>query len=38
MVSDLGYHEEYVIKSLEKNELNHATAIYYLFSNYENVK
>ena len=38
MVSDLGYDEEYVIKSLEKNELNHATAIYYLFSNYENVK
>ena len=38
MVSDLGYNEEYVIKSLEKNELNHATAIYYLFSNYENVK
>ena len=38
MVSDLGYNEEYVIKCLEKNELNHATAIYYLFSNYENVK
>ena len=38
MVSDLGYDDEYVIKSLEKNELNHATAIYYLFSNYENVK
>ena len=28
MVSDLGYNEEYVIKCLEKNELNHATAIY----------
>ena len=38
MVSDLGYDEEYVTKSLEKNQLNHATAIYYLFSNYENVK
>ena len=38
MVSELGYDEEYVFKSLEKNELNHATAIYYLFSNYENVK
>ena len=38
MVNELGYDEEYVIKSLEKNELNHATAIYYLFSNYENVK
>ena len=38
MVSDLGYDEEYVTKCLEKNELNHATAIYYLFSNYENVK
>ena len=38
MVSDLGYDEEYVTKCLEKNQLNHATAIYYLFSNYENVK
>ena len=38
MVSDLGYDEEYITKCLEKNELNHATAIYYLFSNYENVK
>ena len=38
MVSDLGYDEEYVIQCLEKNELNHATTIYYLFSNYENVK
>ena len=38
MVSELGYGEDYVIKSLEKNELNHATTIYYLFSNYENIK
>ena len=38
IVSDLGYKEDYVIKSLENNELNHATAIYYLFSNYENIK
>ena len=38
MVSDLGYNEEYVIKCLEKKELNHATTVYYLFSNYENVK
>ena len=38
LVSDLGYNEDYVINCLEKNELNHATAIYYLFSNYENVK
>ena len=38
MVSDLGYDEDYVIKCLEKKELNHATTIYYLFSNYENVK
>ena len=38
MVSELGYDEEYVVKSLEKNELNHATTIYYLFSNYENIK
>ena len=38
MVGELGYDENYVIKSLEKNELNHATTIYYLFSNYENIK
>ena len=38
MVSKLGYDEEFVIKSLKNNELNHATAVYYLFSNYENVK
>ena len=38
MVSEFGYGEDYVIKSLEKNELNHATAIYYLLSNYENIK
>ena len=38
MVCDLGYDEEYVIKCLEKKELNHATTVYYLFSNYENVK
>ena len=38
MVCQLGYNEDYVVKSLEKNELNHATTIYYLFSNYENIK
>ena len=38
MVCQLGYDEDYVVKSLEKNELNHATTIYYLFSNYENIK
>ena len=38
MVSDLGYDQNYVIKCLEKKELNHATTVYYLFSNYENVK
>ena len=38
MVCELGYNEDYVVKSLEKNELNHATTIYYLFSNYENIK
>ena len=38
MVCELGYDEDYVVKSLEKNELNHATTIYYLFSNYENIK
>ena len=38
MVCQLGYSEDFVVKSLEKNELNHATTIYYLFSNYENIK
>ena len=38
MVCELGYDEKYVYNSLEKNELNHATTIYYLFSNYENIK
>ena len=38
MVCQLGYNEDYVVKCLEKNELNHATTIYYLFSNYENIK
>ncbi len=38
IVSELGYKEDYIIQSLENNELNHATAIYYLFSNYENIK
>ena len=38
MVCQLGYNKDYVVKSLEKNELNHATTIYYLFSNYENIK
>ena len=38
MVADLGYGEDYVVKCLEENELNHATAVYYLFSNYENIK
>ena len=38
MVCQLGYNKDYVVKSLEKNELNHPTTIYYLFSNYENIK
>lgn len=38
LVVDLGFEREYVIKSLEKNELCHATAAYYLFLNYENLK
>ena len=38
MVCELGYDENYIVESLEKNELNHATTIYYLFSNYENIK
>ena len=38
MVCELGYDEDYIVNSLKKNELNHATTIYYLFSNYENIK
>ena len=38
MVVDLGYKRDFVIKCLEKNELNPATAAYYLFSIYENIK
>ena len=38
MVVDLGYNRDFVIKCLEKNELNPATAAYYLFSIYENIK
>ena len=29
-VENFGYQKEYIIKSLELNELNHATATYYL--------
>ena len=29
-VENFGYKREYIIKSLEANELNHATATYYL--------
>ena len=36
-VCELGYKEEYIIKCLEKNELNQATTAYYLFSNYEGI-
>ena len=38
MVSDLGFKKDYVIKCLEKNVLNQATAAYYLFSIYDNIK
>ena len=37
MVSALGYKKDYVVKCLEKHELNQATAAYYLFSIYENI-
>ena len=38
MVVALGFKKEYIVKYLEKNELNQATAAYYLYSNYENIK
>ena len=37
-VEELGYDRDYIIKCLEKNELNSATTAYYLFSIYENIK
>lgn len=38
LVCEFGYKKEYIIKCLEKNELCQATACYYLFLNYENIK
>lgn len=38
MVVDLGFKRDYVKKCIDRNELNQATAAYYLFSNYENIK
>ena len=34
----LGYNESYIRESLEKNKLNHATAVYYLMENYEHIE
>ena len=33
-----GYSEQYVSKCLDKNILNHATAVYYLMENYEHIE
>ena len=33
-----GYSEQYVSKCLDKNVLNHATAVYYLMENYEHIE
>jgi hypothetical protein len=35
-VESLGYLKDYIIKWLINNELNYATASYYLFNNYDN--
>ena len=37
-VENFGYKKEYIIKSLEGNELNHATATYYLRLSLKNSK
>ena len=36
-IERFGYDREYVIKSLKNNYLNHATTIYFLLKNYENI-
>ena len=33
----MGYNKKYVLDCVEKNELCHASAVYYLMMNYENI-
>jgi hypothetical protein len=35
--NDFGYKKEYVKKSIENNDLNHARAVFYLMMNYEHI-
>ena len=36
-IEELGYNKNYVQESLKNNLLNHATVVYYLMMNYENI-
>ena len=33
----IGYNKNYVLDCVKKNELCHASAVYYLMMNYENI-
>ena len=37
LIENFGYDREYVLKSLKNNYLNHATTIYFLLMNYEDI-
>jgi len=36
-IENLGYDRDYVVKSLKKNFLNHASTVYFLLRNYEDI-
>ena len=36
-ISLMGFDKKYVLDSVKKNELCHASAVYYLMMNYENI-
>jgi hypothetical protein len=36
-IENLGYDRDYIIKCLKSNYLNHATTIYFLLMNYEEI-
>jgi hypothetical protein len=36
-IEELGYEKNYILDKINKNELNHATTVYFLMMNYENI-
>ena len=36
-IEELGYDKNYILDKINKNELNHATTVYFLMMNYENI-